>query len=343
MTLMKPNRTMTTRRVALLAYDECQASALACMVEILHIANLYGSHGIPAAPPVFRWHIVSPSGNPPRAMGGITLAVEGSLAQAEDFDLVFIPGLHFTGDIQRFERQVGALTEGCGAWLSHQYSKGAMLAASCSGAFVLANAGLLNGKRATTSWWLGKLFRASYPSVRFCEGELVMRDGRLFSSGAFSAYLDLALQVVEYFAGPELALSCAKVILIDTNRDSQFPYMTMQARVHHSDDLVLRAQSRIRGHVREDVSVENIARRLRVSTRTLNRRFKNALGCPPMQYLQEVRIEGAKRLLEASSFSVDEIMERVGYRDPSSFRRLFERLTKVSPRQYRQMFAIGGK
>jgi transcriptional regulator GlxA family with amidase domain len=340
---MKPNRPTGTRSIVLLAYHECQASAVLSLVEALSIANLYSARGEQAAGPAFRWQIVSPSGRPADAMGGIRLAVEGGLSQAEKADAVFVPGMHFDGDTGRLQRSVAALAQTCGSWLADQYRNGAVLAASCSGVFVLAQAGLLDGKRATTSWFLGRLFRATFGRVRFCEGELVTRDGRLFCAGAFSASLDLALQLVEHFAGPALALACAKVMLIDVNRDSQFPYMTLQARAHHSDQLVLRAQSRIRSRLREEVSVDDLARHFGVSARTLNRRFHAAIGCSPTQYLQEVRIEGAKRLLETSGLSVEQIIERVGYHDPSSFRRLFERMTRVPPSGYRRMFSLRDK
>jgi transcriptional regulator GlxA family with amidase domain len=342
MTHMKPNRTSaagSTRSIVLLLADECQASAVLLMLEVLCVANIQAARAEPAAPPVFRWQLLSPSGGKAvHAMGGATLIAEGSLSEAGRVDAVFVPGLHFDGDVQRLQRRIEALTDDCGSWLAEQYRKGAVLAASCSGVFVLARAGLLDGRRATTSWFLGGLFRASFDQVRYCQGELVACDGRLFSSGAFSATLDLALQIVEHFAGPALALACAKVMLIDPNRDSQFPYMTLQARARHSDKLVLRAQSRVRSRVREQVSVEDLARRLGVTARTLNRRFHEAIGCSPIEYLQEVRIEGAKRLLETSGLTLEQIMERVGYQDPSSFRRLFERMTKVSPSRYRRMF-----
>lgn len=338
MTHMKPNRTGPTRSVVLLLADDCQASAVLSMVEVLRVANLHAARAEPGAPPVFRWQLLSPDGKPVRTMGGATVGVEGNLSRAGRADAVFVPAIHFDGDVLRLQRSVETLTDSCGSWLVDQYRAGAVLAASCSGAFVLARAGLLDGKRATTSWFLGRLFQELFAQVRFCEGALVTRDGKLFCAGAFSASLDLCLQIVEHFAGPALALACAKVVLIDINRDSQFPYMTLQARARHGDQLVLRAQSRIHSRVREDTSVEDLARSLGVSARTLNRRFHVAIGCSPTRYLQEVRIEGAKRLLETSGLSLEQIMERVGYRDASSFRRLFERTTKVSPGRYRRMF-----
>lgn len=312
------------------------------MLEVLEVANMHAARGDQAAPPAFGWRILSADGGPVRAMGGATLCSEGAIAQAGAPHGIFVPGLHFDGNLDRLQQRVAGLAETFGPWLRDQHRRGAVLAASCSGVFVLAAAGLLDGRRATTSWFLGKLFRATYSRVRFCEGELVTADGRLLSSGAFTACLDLALQLVEHFAGPGLAMACAKVMLIDANRDSQFPYMTLQARAHHSDPLVLKVQSRIHSRVRDEISVESLAEHFGVSARTLNRRFRAALGSSPTQYIQEVRVEGAKRLLETSEISLEDVMERVGYHDPSSFRRLFERMTTVSPSRYRRMFSRCG-
>lgn len=343
MTITKPNQTGETRMVALLSYEGCQSSAVSSLVEILDIANLYAARGDPHAKPAFRWLIVSPDGKPPAAMGGVRMAVAGGPDQAPTPDLIFIPGLHFTGDMNAFARQVSSLAASCGQWLSNQHENGRAIAVSCAGAFVLAETGLLDGRKATTSWWLGKMFRTAYPRVCFCEGELVVRDDRIFSSGAFTACLDLGLQLVEYFAGPALALSCAKVMLIHAKRDSQFPYMTLQARVQHQDELVMRAQSHIRTNVRDELSLAALAKALNTTPRTLNRRFQEALGCSPKHYIQEIRVEGAKRLLETTDLSYEAVVERVGYGDPGSFRRLFERATKVSPSKYRQMFSIHRK
>lgn len=325
----------------MLAYDDCQGSAISSLIEVLDIANLYAARGELTATPIFRWRVVSPDGRATVAMGGQTIAVHGPPDCVAAPDVIFIPGLHFTGDAGRFRRQIQSLAVACGPWLRMQADAGRSLAASCAGTFVLAEVGLLEGRRATTSWWLGRLFRADYPGVSFCEGELVVCDGRIFSSGAFTACLDLGLRVVEAFGGPALALSCAKVLLIHARRDSQFPYMTLQARVDHQDELVLRAQSHIRSHMRTPLSVEVLAALLNTTPRTLGRRFREAVGCSPMAYIQEQRVEGAKRLLESTDLRYEEIVERVGYEDPSSFRRLFQRVTKVSPSRYRQMFSHG--
>lgn len=340
MTIKRSIQPITTRTVALLAYEDCQGSAIGSLIEAFDIANLYAARGDTEATPQFRWVIVSPDGAPVHAMGGIHIKVDGAPADVPVPDLIFIPGLHFSGSLPHFVAQIEGLAAHCGPWLRNQQEGGRMIAASCAGAFVLAETGLLDGRRATTSWWLGRVFRTRYPRVNFCEGELVVRDDRIVSSGAFTACLDLALQVIEHFGSAALALSCAKVMLIHAKQDSQFTYMTLQARIQHHDELVLKAQSHIRSNLRLDLSVEGLSKALCVSSRTLNRRFHDALGCSPMQYIQEVRVEGAKRLLETTDLNFDEIVCRVGHDDPSSFRRVFERTTRVSPMKYRQMFSL---
>lgn len=340
MTIKRSIQPIATRSVALLAYADCQGSAISALVEALDIANLYAGRGDPEATPLFRWSIVSPDGAPAPAMGGVQIKVDGAPAAIPAPDLIFVPGLHFSGDLPHFIAQIEGLAAQCGDWLRGQHEGGRMVAASCAGAFVLAETGLLDGRRATTSWWLGRLFRTRYPKIDFREGELVVRDARIVSSGAFTACLDLALQVIEHFGGAALALSCAKVMLIHAKQDSQFPYMTLQARIQHHDELVLKAQSHIRSNLRLELSVEGLSKALCVSPRTLNRRFHDALGCSPMQYIQEVRVEGAKRLLETTDLNFDEIVHRVGHDDPSSFRRVFERTTRVSPTKYRRMFSL---
>lgn len=340
MTIKRSIQPITTRTVALVAYEDCQGSAISSLIEAFDIANLYVTRGDAEATPLFRWHIISPDGAPPHAMGGVGMKVDGAPADVPTPDLIFIPGLHFSGSLPHFIAQIEGLAQHCGDWLRSQREGQRMIAASCAGAFVLAEAGLLDGRRATTSWWLGRVFRTRYPKVSFCEGELVVRDDQIVSSGAFTACLDLALQVIEHFGGAALALSCAKVMLIHAKQDSQFTYMTLQARVQHHDELVLKAQSHIRSNLRLDLTVEGLATALCISSRTLNRRFHEALGCSPMQYIQEVRVEGAKRLLETTDLNFDEIVHRVGHDDPSSFRRVFERITQVSPMKYRQMFAL---
>jgi transcriptional regulator GlxA family with amidase domain len=216
------------------------------------------------------------------------------------------------------------------------------MAAGCSGGFVLGRCGLLDGKIATTSWWLGPLFKREFPRAHLREDELVTAGERLLCAGPVNSHFNLALRVVETFAGRDLALRCAKVLLVDANRHSQRPYVLLQDQLRHTDELVIRGQEWMRRHLLEDdFSIETMARALGASPRNLVRRWRRANGSTPVAYLQNLRIELAKNLLETTDLGLDAILDRVGYTDGASFRRLFRQKTALSPRDYRQRFAVG--
>jgi transcriptional regulator GlxA family with amidase domain len=225
--------------------------------------------------------------------------------------------------------------------LRRQHERGALIAANCSATFLLAETGLLDHRAATTSWWLTRAFRQRYPLVDLRSNETVTEQDGLLCSGAATAYLSLALRLVEKFAGPGIAAATAKTMLIDTNQLSQAPYkvLTMQNNLPHADQLVQQAQRWMERRLRQPFTLGDLAGELGVSERTLIRRFKQALGSTPVGHLQTLRIEFAKSLLETTVLTVDAVSERVGYIDPSSFRRLFKRETGLAPREYHQRFA----
>jgi transcriptional regulator GlxA family with amidase domain len=225
--------------------------------------------------------------------------------------------------------------------LHRQHERGALIASVCSGAFMLAESGLLDGRRATTHWALADAFRQRYPQVDLCANEVITEQKQLLCSGAVTSYLNLALRLVERFAGRSLASTCSKLLLIDMNRISQASYreLTVQDMQSHSDRLVERAQHWMEKHVHEGFRLSDLANHLTVSERTVIRRFKTAIGETPLGYLQAMRIDIAKRLLETSNLNVELIGERVGYGDLSTFRRLFKRETGVAPREYQQRFS----
>jgi transcriptional regulator GlxA family with amidase domain len=184
------------------------------------------------------------------------------------------------------------------------------------------------------------LFRRRYPEVELLP-DLVVKDTRIFSAAAFSAVLNLALEIISEFVGARTMLACARVMLVDANRSQQSPYADLAMQVEHGDALVLQAQTHLLKRLRHPPDVAGLAARLNVTNRTLERRFKKATGQTPLEYLQGSRIENTKRLLATTQLGLDEIAHRVGYEDPSSLRRIFVREAGISPGAYRRSFALG--
>jgi len=214
-----------------------------------------------------------------------------------------------------------------------------LVAASCYGTFVLAESGLLDGRNATTTWWLQALFRQRYPGVRLDAGQALADGGMVVTAGAMMAHTDLSLHVLRRLYGGTLARQLRGIMLLDGARTSQRPFMALQR--NFADPLIQDAADWMAQHRTASASTRDIAAALHVSYRTLHRRFKAAAGMPPLAYLQALRVEQAKELLESPRLSLEQIVEKVGYSDVSAFRRLFARTTGLSPAQYRRRFKNG--
>jgi transcriptional regulator GlxA family with amidase domain len=303
----------------------------------LSVANLHWTLTNPHDKPPFAWRTVSFDGRPVRAMGGLTFKADASANELGRPDVIFVPAIK-SDDPQALAKAIERLNDQWGRVLSEQHRRNQYVAANCSATFLLAEAGLLDGRTATTSWWLSRSFRNRYPRVRLLPEMLVTKDARIFCAAAFSACLNLGLEIVAEFLGPRAVLSCARILLIDVNRATQLPYANLQAHTQHGDDLVLRAQTILLSKLTRSAELEVLAARLGVTSRTLARRFKAATGESPLAFLQIARIERAKRLLETTRMSFDAVAHHVGYEDASSFRRLFVRETGASPRDYRLRF-----
>ncbi len=323
-----------------LVFDNCNATSVTAFVDVLGVANQLWLRDHKDVAALFSWQLVSRDGGAVTTSAGIKLAADGPPPRGQR-DIVYVPACHFTS-AERLLREVTEVADSFGPWLRQQQRGGAWLAAGCSGGFVLGRCGLLDGKVATTSWWLASLFAREFPKVELRSDELVTVGDKLLCAGPVNAHFNLALRLVERFAGRDLALRCAKVLLVDANRPSQRPYVLLQDQLRHTDDLIVRGQEWMRAHLLEDdFSIERMAQALGASPRNLVRRWRHAHGGPPVAYLQDLRVELAKNLLETTDLTLDAIVERVGYSDGASFRRLFRQKTAVSPREYRQRFAVG--
>ena len=210
----------------------------------------------------------------------------------------------------------------------------------CTGAAFLAESGLLDGRQATTHWALADTLRRQYPKVQWRPEQFVTEDNRLFCSGGVYSSVDLSLYLVEKFCGREVALQCAKAMLLSMPRHSQTGYAVLPLSPPHSDAKVREAEAWLQERFHRAVSIEQLARAVHMSPRNLIRRFKAATGRVPGDYVQTLRVAAARELLErGGGISVQEVCTRVGYEDVAFFRQLFKRHTGLSPAEYRSRFA----
>jgi transcriptional regulator GlxA family with amidase domain len=227
------------------------------------------------------------------------------------------------------------------AWLRRMYAGGATLCSVCSGALVLAEAGLLDGHEAAAHWAYDDLFKRCYPDVTMRQGAVLRQsgeDGRIVTAAAVTAWQDLALHLISHFCGQRLAVHTAKVFLLGPHDDGQLPYAAMTRRIDGADAVIADCQNWISQHYETDNPVQAMAERSGLNPRTFARRFRAATGYQPIDYVQALRVEEAKQMLEASEQGLDEIAAQVGYEDPASFRRLFKKKAGLTPAAYRRKF-----
>jgi len=248
-------------------------------------------------------------------------------------ELVIVPGLGIASADELDSWLKSPACRRAGDMLVGAFGSGAALAASCASTFLLAETGLLDDRRATTTWWLAPAFRRRYPKVELVTDRMVVTDWPIATGGAAMAQMDLMLGVVGRFAGPGLARACANYLLLDERR-SQAPFMAI-TYLAGQDPRIAKAESWARRNIARDFSMEQLAASAALAPRTFARRLFATCGVSPIQFVQRIRIETARYLLETTRLPVDEIARKVGYAEPSTLRRLIRRETKHSPAHFR--------
>lgn len=226
-------------------------------------------------------------------------------------------------------------------WLREQYQQGAFIYTACSGSIMLAESGLLNGCPATSHWGYKDLFKKQYPQVEFNpEPNLVFadHDGRIVTAGGTTSWHDLAIHIISRHISAGEAMRIAKVYLLKWHDEGQLPYAALNTNTPHTDSIARLCENWLKENYNKDDALAQVVAFANIPERTLKRRFKAATGTALINYIQNLRIEEAKYLLETTHKTVDEISYTVSYEDLSFFRRLFKRLTGLTPSQYRRMF-----
>ena len=224
-------------------------------------------------------------------------------------------------------------------WLRWHHERGAYMTGVCMGAAYLAEAGLLDGRRATTHWAVAHDLRRRWPKVLWQEDHILTEDQRVLCSGGVTAAADVSLYLVEKLCGHEIAVQTAKSLLLSMPRTHQSGYAVLPLSPPHADEQIRRVQEVIQARYADPLSSEQMCELASMSERTFLRRFKAATGQAPASYLQAVRVEAAKAMLELEAVSIQEVASKVGYDDVSFFRSLFKRSTGMTPGDYREHFA----
>ncbi|GAO41049.1 GlxA family transcriptional regulator [Flavihumibacter petaseus] len=282
--------------------------------------------------PMFQIELVGMTSSVALHGGRFTVHTDRLLHEVERTDLIFIPAL--IGDMQEALQKNAQMLP----WLREQYAKGAELVSLCIGAFLLASTGLLNGKKCSTHWRSANDFRIMFPEIDLVDDTIITEEQGLYTSGGANSYWNLLVYLVEKMAGRPMAITAAKVYAIEIERKSQSPFIMFNGQKGHSDEPVRLAQEFIEKNVGDKISVEELATRFAIGRRNFERRFKKATNNTPIEYIQRVKIEAAKKGLENGRKNVSEVMYEVGYADTKSFRSIFKKITGLSPADYRNKY-----
>ncbi|GLQ52884.1 GlxA family transcriptional regulator [Devosia nitrariae] len=328
------------KRVSIVVFRECDPSIVYGVFDTLWAAGTFYKNppGEPPAEPLFEPRIVAAEPGPLELITGVSIVPQDSIDDIGHTDIVFVPNV-----IVLTSEELHALDRRLIDWIARMHRQGALICSACGGSLVLAAAGLLSGRETTTHWSHVPVFRREFPDVRLHEDRILVQTGdghRIIACGGASSWQDLALLLVARYGSGEEAIRMSRFFLYQWHRDGQLPYASMAVNVVHGDAVILKCQSWLGDNYAHADVIAEVARVSGLPKRTFDRRFRAATGYSPLAYVQALRIEEAKQMLETDAAPVDAIGREVGYEDAASFRRLFRRLTGLAPGDYRRRFRI---
>jgi transcriptional regulator GlxA family with amidase domain len=331
---------MAAHRIQILVYEGCMASEVMAIADLFHIANKLSLHRRPGEKgKLFSVELIGMRSVSVTTANG--MHIDSRVTGKSEGRLLIVPGLDFDNARAMLQRLTHLAPEI--ALIREAAQRGASIASICVGAFLLAEAGVLDGRKATTSWLLNGVLAKRYPKVKFDLNAMVTEDDGVFCAGAVTAAYDLGLKLIDRYADGDLAQMVAKVMLLEPNRRSQAPFVFTSLEAQARDTLVAQACKWLHRHIGQHFSIDEVAAHFAVSPRTLLRRFREEIHDTPIGYLQKIRLEHAKALLETTHLSFVQIVDRAGYFDESAFRRLFKRHVGLTPIEYRKRFSIHRK
>lgn len=317
-------------KVAILNFDGAVASAVAGPYDMFSKVKMISETLKVKTKTFFEVDIVNsnPAAYKPFEMMGNVV-----LNKRKQYDLVMIPAMEMGCIPETLQRETGMVK-----WIQKQYENGADIASMCTGAFISASTGLLNGKRATTHWMGAAAFRQLFPKVKLEDDKVIIDEGRIYSSGGAFSFTSLIIYLIEKFCGRDMAFAAAKVFVIQVHNSSQHSFSIFNTQRNHEDYDIGKVQDYIEKNYEESLTINGLAEKFNMSSRTFIRKFTATTGNTQLEYIQRVRVEAAKRLLEKGKLTVEQVCMETGYGDFGFFRNIFKRLTGLTPQEYKRKY-----
>jgi len=325
--------------VSIVAIPDAVVSTLSGIYDVLGSFRMMAGvdPAIPDEPP-FVIEIVSSSKGSVLLASGVPVEARRAVAEIDETDIIIVPSVLLDAQGWKTGRYPELVT-----WAARMHQQGALLCSACSGVFLLAETGLFDGQPTTVHWGYAEAFRKVFPRVPLQPERVLMVAGEreeLITSGASMTWHDLVLYLIARHVGATAAQTVARFFALQWHHDGLAPYIVFQGRKDHGDAAVADAQAWLSTHFSVASPVEEMVKRSGIAERTFKRRFTEAAGLAPINYVQRLRIEDAKRRLERTETPADEISWQVGYEDAAYFRRLFKRTTGMTPGAYRKRFQV---
>jgi len=318
------------KRVSILSLYDATLTSIDSSYQLLTRVNDFMRYQ--GKPPFYEVEIVGVSESVEFGNGLYTIRPDKTIDEVKKTDVIVLPLL--CGD---FVKAI-AKNEGYTAWLLSQYRNGAEIVCLCVGSFYLASTGLLDDGKCAVHWAATNEFKAMFPAVKVIDNSIITDEKGIYTCGGGYSYLNLLLYILEKHLGKEISILASKMFEIDIERKSQNPFMIFMGQKRHGDELVLKSQEYIENNPGMVFSVDEVCGRFSIGRRTFERRFKKSTGNSIAEYIQRVKVEFAKKHLEAGKKTVNEIIYETGYNDIDAFRKVFRKFTDLSPIDYRRKY-----
>jgi transcriptional regulator GlxA family with amidase domain len=281
---------------------------------------------------VFTIHLAGVAEQSNFVNGLLTIAPQASISSVRKTDLIIVPAI--SANFQKPDKSNIELVD----WIKDHYKNGAEVASMCTGAYLLASTGLLNKKMCSIHWNAADNFRRLFPEVILKTDKLITDENGIYTNGGGYSFLNLILYLVEKYYDRQTAIYCSKIFQVEIDRHTQSAFTIFSGQKSHGDEIIKKAQAFIEDNFYEKISVESLSQKFAVGRRNFDRRFIKATGNTPIEYLQRVKIESAKKALETTRKTINEVMYEVGYSDVKAFREVFRKITGMSPLEYKNKY-----